>query len=202
MQPIRENRAIDREKYAELKLEAQFIKVSPDYLVANVGNVTTGVYSNASDISVTPLLGNGTANFFVIRHTDYTSTNTSYYTLNLPSSAGQMTIPRLGGHLTLNGRDSKVHVSDYPLGEYTLVYSTAEIFTWKKFGDKTIVILYGGPDEMHEVCVKGDEKITTHEGPSLRVQRNTDNVTFQWNTSPTRQVIQYGNLVIYLLGKC
>lgn len=61
----------------------------------------------------------------------FNSTETTTYKLVLDgSSFGNITVPQLGGSLSLNGRDSKIHVSDYDLGGTTLLYSTAEIFTW------------------------------------------------------------------------
>jgi Beta-galactosidase, domain 2 len=137
----------------------------------------------------------------VTRHNDYTSTDISYYTLKLPTSAGQLSIPQLGGQLTLSGRDSKVHVTDYPMGDYKLLYSTAEVFTWKTFSDKTVLILYGGSNEMHEVSIIGAANMTIREGEALSMHKTPGGITFQWETSPDRQVMQYGNLFIYLLGK-
>jgi hypothetical protein len=62
-------------------------------------------------------------------------------------------IQQLGGGLTLSGRDSKWHVTDYNLGDITLLYSTAEIFTWQKFEQKTVLVVYGGAGELHELAV-------------------------------------------------
>lgn len=52
------------------------------------------------------------------------------YTLTLPTSSGNLTIPQLGGQLTLDGKDSKIHVVDYTAGSSHLLYSTGEIMTW------------------------------------------------------------------------
>lgn len=57
----------------------------------------------------------------------------------------------IGGSLTLSGRDLEWHVTDYSVGNATLLYSTAEIFTWKQFTDKAVVVVYGGPGELHEL---------------------------------------------------
>ncbi|UKZ81132.1 hypothetical protein TrVFT333_008902 [Trichoderma virens FT-333] len=151
---IREDRTVDREKYSELKLQGQFMKVSPGYITTTPGNTTQGVYSDNRDIAITPLLAEESGNFFVVRHANYSSTASTSYTIKLPTSEGEITIPQQGGSLTLNGRDSKFHVTDYPVGNYTLLYSTAEIFTWKAFADKTVLVLYGGADELHEYAVK------------------------------------------------
>lgn len=65
---IAENRMVDREKYSEAKLEATFVESSSAYLTATPGNLTNGTYTSTSQLSVTPLFGNGTdTNFYVIR---------------------------------------------------------------------------------------------------------------------------------------
>ena len=192
---------IDREKYSELKLEGQFMKVSPNYVITTPGNLSTGVYSPNTAITITPLLGNGTGNFFVARHSDYASEDTTKYTLRLPTSAGTLSIPQFNSSLTLYGRDSKVHVTDYPVGDYSLLYSTAEVFTWKKYAGKTVLVLYGEAGETHEVFVKDTKGKTIHEGSGVTFHSLRNGIAFQWTASSTRQVIQTGDLYIYLVGK-
>lgn len=199
---------MDREKYSELKLQGQFMKVSPGYITTTPGNATQGVYSDSQDIVITPLLAEESGNFFVVRHANYSSTESTSYTVKLPTSAGEFTIPQQGGSLTLNGRDSKFHVTDYPVGNYTLLYSTAEIFTWKEFADKTVLVLYGGAEELHEFAVKnpfGSTRATginKIEGNDVTIHTTKDlTLVLQWTASPTRQVIQLGGLVIYMVGK-
>lgn len=177
------------------------MKVSPGYLKTTPQDLTKGVYSNTEAITITPLLSNTTGHYFVARHSDYRNTGSASYTLKLPTSAGETVIPQLGGTLSLHGRDSKFHVTDYPVGDFTLLYSTAEIFTWKKFGDKTVVVVYGGPKELHEIAISGKHEIKTLEGDDVTSKTIDDATVFQYETSSTRQVIQAGKLVFYLLGK-
>lgn len=191
---------MDREKYSELKLQANFLKVSPGYLVTSAANSSsTGVYNTNTDILTTPLLGSN-GSFFVVRHSDYTSQASSNYTLSLPTSAGTVSIPQLGGSLSLNGRDSKVHVTDYPVGDSKLLYSTAEIFTWQVFDNKTVLIVYGGPNELHELAILGAASGTVVEGDGVTIQQTNGSVVAQWQTSPDRRIVQIGGLFIYILG--
>lgn len=127
---IREDRRVDREKYSEAKLLANFIQASPAYLSATPGSLTEDQYAPAG-LTVTPLKDNvsGTG-FYVIRQSDYSSIATVNYTVKLPTKSGVVTIPQMRGHLSLHGRDSKIFVTDYDVGGITLLYSTAEIFTW------------------------------------------------------------------------
>ncbi|KAK4034478.1 glycoside hydrolase [Parachaetomium inaequale] len=198
--PIKEDRTLTREKYSELKLQAQFLKVSPGYLTATPGNSSvTGVYSPSASVSITPLTGpNGS--FFVSRHTDYQSTVPTDYTLNLPTSAGTIAIPQLGGSLTLGRRDSKIHVADYPVGDYSLLYSTAEIFTWKKFEDRTVLVVYGGPDERHELAIKSSAK-SWKAGSGLTVAAKDGTVVVNWQTTTKRRIFQLGDLHVYILDR-
>ncbi|TVY57797.1 putative beta-galactosidase A [Lachnellula cervina] len=199
---IAENREIYREKYSELKLEANFLKVSPALLTASVGTGINGTYTDSSDIFTTPLLGNGTAgNFYVVRHSDYQQTTSSIYKLNLNTSQGVLSIPQLSGSLTLSGRDSKFHVTDYDLGGTTLLYSTAEIFTWKKFDKQTVLVVYGGSGEQHELSVITSSPAKQVEGTGVTSKSTNATTILNWQTSTDRQVVQVGDLLVYILDR-
>ncbi|KAM3086216.1 hypothetical protein ACMFMF_000170 [Clarireedia jacksonii] len=199
---ITENREVNREKYSELKLEAQFLKVSPAYLLTSVGAAANGTYTNSASITTTPLRGNGTVtNFYVVRHADYQSLASANYKLNIPTSQGTLTIPQLNGSLTLSGRDSKWHVTDYDVGGTTLLYSTAEIFTWKKFNNQTVVVVYGGPGELHELAVITTSSATTLEGSGVTTKSTNGSTILNWQTSPTRRVVKVGSLFVYILDR-
>lgn len=199
---IAESRNVTREKYSELKLIGNFAKVSESYLVTTPGNLTTGVYTDTSDLAVTPLFGNGSsASFFVVRHSDYSSQESTSYKLKLPTSEGNLTIPQLGGSLTLNGRDSKIHVTNYDVSGTNILYSTAEVFTWKKFEDKKVLVVYGGKGEHHEIAISSSTNATVLENTSsdISIQSKGKYVVIGWDTS-TRRIVQVGDLQIFLLG--
>lgn len=185
-----------------MKLEAQFLKVSPAYLTASVGDTVNATYASTTDITTTPLWGNGSAsNFYVVRHTDYQQLTPTTYTLNLQTSKGSVAIPQLGGSLTLSGRDSKWHVTDYDVGGTVLQYSTAEIFTWKKFATSTVLIVYGGPGELHELSVITNSPATVLEGTGVTTKATNATTVLNWQTSATRKVVKIGSLVVYLLDR-
>jgi hypothetical protein len=170
---IREDRRVDREKYSEQKLQANFFKVSPAYLTAARGSASNTTWTSSQALTVTPATSN-TTNFYFVRHAKYNTLDSVTYKLNVHTAAfGNMTVPQMNGtSLTLNGRDSKTHVSDYDIGGDTLVYSTAEVFTWHKYDDKTVLVVYGGPGETHELALavtglevlEGDVKSITTRG--------------------------------------
>jgi Beta-galactosidase, domain 2./Glycosyl hydrolases family 35. len=201
---ITEERAIWREKYSEQKLEANFLKVSPAYLTATPHLGVNGTYGAPSSIAVTPLLGNGTrTNFYVVRHADFTSADNTQYTLALLTSIGDIEIPQLGGHLTLSGRDSKFHVTDYDVGGINLIYSSAEIFTWARGpGPTRVLILYGGAGETHEFALPSHlGKPIVLEGEGIKIQQHGSTWVVQWHVTPARRIVQVVDLEVYLLWR-
>lgn len=180
------------------------MKVSPDYLLTTPGNATNATYASTSDLTVTPLLGSNSSasSFFVVRHADYSSRESVNYTLNLPTSAGKLSIPQLGGSLTLSGRDSKIHVVDYDVAGTNILYSTGEIFTWKESDGESLLVLYGGSGEYHEIAVSGASKSSVVGGSSDGVSSKQVNSTLVigWNVSSDRRIIQVDDMKIVLLG--
>lgn len=202
---ITEDRYIWREKFSETKLEANFLKVSAAYLTATPGRAINGSYASTNAITVTPLLGNNNTktNFYVVRHADFTSIENTSYRLSVPTSAGNVTIPQLGGNLSIHGRDSKVHVTDYDIGGRNLLYSTADIFTWAKgAGSQRTIILYGGVDETHELALPAsDSRPSLVEGSGVNIRQLGPSWVLQWQVQPTRRVVQAGDLRIFLLWR-
>ena len=201
---ITEERGIWREKYSEQKLEANFLKVSPAYLTATPELGVNGSYGAPASIAVTRLVGNGTqTNFYVIRHADFASTENTQYNLTLSTSLGNVSIPQLGGSLTLYGRDSKFHITDYDLGGINLIYSTAEIFTWAKGpGSTRVLILYGGVGEAHEFAVSrhlGNAAII--EGENVSFHQKDSTWVVRWQVGVHRCVIRFSSLEIYLVWR-
>ncbi|KAL9088456.1 MAG: hypothetical protein Q9165_006180 [Trypethelium subeluteriae] len=201
---ITEDRLVWREKYPELKLQANFFKVSPAYLTATAGNVGNGSYASTSAIATTPVFGNGSnTNFYVTRHADYTSNDTTTYKLQVPTSVGNLTLPQIGGTLTLFGRDAKIHVTDYDVGGVNMLYSTAEVYTWTRTAaNKTLLVLYGGADETHEAAFPASlGRPTISEGSDVIVGSNGSYTILHWTVTPQRRVVEIGSLEIHLLWR-
>ena len=191
-----------REKYSELKLEANFIKVTPAYSNSSVQPLTTEIYTNNPGVAVTPLFGNGTAtNLYVIRHSNYSGQIALTYKFFAKTTMGSFTVPQLGGELTLSRRDSKWLVTDYQMGSKGLLYSTAEILTWKTFSSKTVLVVYGGPGEIHELAMSTNLSAIQLEGPNIATKSQDDTLILNWETSTTRRVVQIGDLFIYIFDR-
>ncbi|GJC89832.1 putative beta-galactosidase A [Colletotrichum liriopes] len=202
---ITEERLVNREKYSETKLQSNFLHVSPAYLEADRYNSSLE-WTNNDAITVTPATTNSTK-FYIARHTQYDSLETVAYKLKIKTVGyGDLEVPQLSDSLYLTRRDSKIHVSDYPIGDKNLVYSTAEIFTWKKYEDKTVLIVYGGADEHHELAVEGEQADVTDEnvieGSDVSIEQKGGYTVLGWAVSDERKVVRvHENLYIYLLTR-
>jgi hypothetical protein len=200
---IAEDLTVSREKYSEAKLEVNFLMASPAYITATPGSGSNGSYVDTSAIEVTPLFGNGT-NFYVARHAAYNSLASTSYRLRIPVSGANITIPQLtdfGTSLTLNGRDSKIHVTDYDLGGINLLYSSAEIFTWAKYPTGTVLILYGGESEVHEFALPSSIGSPNVYGSNAAVHQKGSATIIQWRVTPDRRIISFPGLTVYLLWR-
>ncbi|KAI0142825.1 glycoside hydrolase family 35 protein [Xylariaceae sp. FL1272] len=198
---IKEDRTITREKYYEAKLIAQFITSSPAFLEATPGPLTNTSYVSTPELSTTAIASNSTV-FYVTRHSAYESLASTPYTFTVPTSIGNITIPQLGGALTLNGRDSKIHVTDYDVGGINLIYSSADIYTHGKTGNKRVLLMYGLEGEMHELAFSSKLGKPTVEGGAVTIETKGPAVVVQWEVSKAKQVLHYGsNLDVYLLWR-
>nr|POF02402.1 putative beta-galactosidase a [Quercus suber] len=200
---ITEDRLVAREKYSEAKLQANFLQASPAYLTAVwQGHIPiNGSFTNNSALATTALYGSKTK-FFVVRHAAYQSQDTTTYSITLPTSQGNVTIPELGGSLSLHGRDSKYHVVDYDVGGINLLYSTAEIFSWKRYGTQRVLVVYGGPNEEHELAVSGGGRARIVEGGDVKIGSKHGATVIHFTTSPTRRIVTLGcGLQVYLLDR-
>ncbi|KDR69947.1 hypothetical protein GALMADRAFT_1351204 [Galerina marginata CBS 339.88] len=211
---ISEDRTL-REKFYELKLQANFIQVSPAFLTTRPMNVgsSQGMFTGNSALKTTQTLdavGKKTG-FYTVRQTDASITTVQTYTLNLPTSFGTLQIPNIGGSLTLTGKDSKIHVVDYTAGTTTLIYSTGEIMTWATINGRDVIILYGNAGELHETAIKftgtttPTVKVVSGSGTlKQKVLTSSGNsaLALQYTTAPGQTVVQVGSTVmLYIVDR-
>lgn len=147
------------------------------------------------------------------------------YKLALPTSSGDLSIPQLGGQLTLNGKDSKVHVVDYIAGSTHLLYSTGEIMTWyivpflmllrahwrstirATIDGRDVIVVYGNAGELHETAFKfnstnipGTKVVSGMQSLKTGIIDSTTLVV-QYTTSD-QTVVEVGpDILMYILGE-
>ncbi|KAJ5011871.1 beta-galactosidase [Colletotrichum sp. SAR 10_99] len=180
---IRENRGIDREKYSEAKLQAHWLHVSKAYLTSVPENATTTEFVSTPELQVVPVLSNDTR-FYVLRHVQYDTFERTGYKLTVPTTYGN------------------IHVTDYDVGGVNLVYSSGEIFTWKKYQDKRLLILYGGDGEEHEFAVPSSLGEPTFEDGVNVTSCEIDRLRLvHWKVQESRQVVHFEGLEVHLLWR-
>ena len=73
------------------------------------------------------------------------------FNVTLSTSKGVITIPKTASSIKLNGRESKIVITDYHFGHKGLLYyTTASIFFAGKIGHRDVLFLYGAADQFHE----------------------------------------------------
>ena len=199
---IMENREVTRAKYSEAKLIANFWQASPAYLTSSPQKAQgSAIYTTQSNLTVTPVLDSELkTGFYVIRHDG--PEGTTNYKLNLPTSSGTITVPQIQGSLTLVAKDSKIHLTDYAIASYNVLYSSAEIFTQQNYSTYSVAVFYGGLDETHELAFSGAPNATIVAGSGVTMKEINGATILNWQTSNSRKIVKVeSDLYIYLIGK-
>ena len=154
---------------------------------------------------ITPLVGNSTKTaYYVVRQSDYTSTASISYNWKVNTSKGTFDVPQNGDSLSLFGRDSKIHVVDYNISDVNIIYSTTEIFTWKKFETKKVLFVYGEQGESHEMLVDSEAsssaKLSEGKSSDLKLSEEDGTTRINWKISFDRHVVTFDDMDIYFLG--
>ena len=136
--------------------------------------------NNGTEYASTPLIYTSelrnpdtNAAFYVTIHTSSPSTDFTSFKLNVSTSEGNLTIPKYASDIVLNGRQSKIIVTDFPVGKQKLAYSTAEILTVTVQDGKPIVFLWLPAGESGEFFLTG-----VRQGKILK-STGTSNVRFE-----------------------
>jgi hypothetical protein len=94
--------------------------------------------------------------FYVTIHASSPSTAYTPFKLRVTTSLGNLTIPQNNSsNIVLDGRESKIIVTDFPLGIEKMVYSTAEVFTVSMQDNKPLVFLWLPSGESGEFLITG-----------------------------------------------
>ena len=164
------------DKYHETKLFGQFLRVARDLTKVDlIGNSTA--YASTSDIYTTELRNPDTnAAFYVTIHTSSPSKALTPFKLNVSTSAGNFVIPQYTNDIVLDGRDSKIIVTDFHIGKEKLIYSTAEVLTVSIQDSQPLVFLWLPTGESGEFLVSGVQSA------SLLKEDGCSNVAFEPNS--------------------
>ncbi|KAH9913003.1 uncharacterized protein BXZ73DRAFT_107089 [Epithele typhae] len=158
--PMRETRLLSK-KYDEIKRQGLFVRSSPEFRKTDwVGDSSTGVpeLSLSNDAAFVTYLRNpdsGTG-FFIVRQDNSTTTQPLSFQITVPfhQPNGRLTLPLTLDAIALDGRQSKVIITDYHFGKHGhLVYTTAEVFFASRIGARDVLFLQGRATQAHEFAM-------------------------------------------------
>ncbi|KAG4441043.1 hypothetical protein IFR05_003498 [Cadophora sp. M221] len=197
--PLRETRQI-QDKFSQTKLISLFTRVSTDLLKTNMIGNGTG-YAVSTPLIFTWELRNPDtgAAFYTVQQSTSKSRDSVTFSANLNTSAGAITVP----NINLDGRQSKILVTDYSFGKNTLLYSSADVLTYGTF-DVDVLVLYLKPSQVGQFAIKSSSTGTTHstEGTSeVSVESTNSSTTFTYTQGSGKTVVKFGSVLIYLLDQ-
>ena len=111
------------------------------------------------------------------------------FKLNVTTQNGALQIPLVAPEITLDGRESKVVVTDYTFGSSKLLYSTAQIFYASTIDKRDVLFLHGDISQDHEATL-----VLT--GTPNKVQ-NTQSSLIKFTTSNSSLAL--GNTIVSFL---
>lgn len=76
------------------------------------------------------------------------------FTTSIATSQGQLSLPQTFDAIELNGRQSKVIITDYSFGAHgSVLYTTATVFFAGTIGSRDVLYLIGDTDQSHEASL-------------------------------------------------
>ncbi|KAK2045629.1 family 35 glycosyl hydrolase [Colletotrichum somersetense] len=195
--PIRETRE-QWNKLFQTKLIGLFTRVSVDLLKADMVGNGTG-YSVSSPSAFTWVLRNPDtqAGFIIIQQNSTGSTSPIQFDVELDTSAGSVTVP----NVMLNGRQSKILVTDYVFGKHTLLYASADIATYGIF-DTEVLVFYLGEGQTGEFAFKDERDLAFEVFGDAVLEKTTNggHAAFTWTQAAGSTVVKFSNgVLVYLL---
>ncbi|KAF2132359.1 glycoside hydrolase family 35 protein [Dothidotthia symphoricarpi CBS 119687] len=198
--PLRETREI-REKFMQYKLLSLFTRVSKGLHNTEMESNGTGNAVSSPAIWTWVLKNRDTDARFYLAQNDNTKTRAvTDFAITVDTSAGDITIPSM----QLKGRQSRWVVTDYALGNETLLYSSAEVLTYGTF-NHPVVVFYLKEGQTGEFAFKSQSNVTfSTYGADSNFARTFSNGTgytsFTYEQSEGATVVQFSNGVLaYLL---
>ncbi|KAG4436423.1 hypothetical protein IFR05_008097 [Cadophora sp. M221] len=193
--PISESRAIG-DKYHETKLFAQFLRVARD--LTKVDLISNGTFFASDPAIYTSELRNPDTNagFYVTIHASSPSKELTPFKLNISTSLGNITIPQYGTDIVLNGRESKIIVTDFSLGKQRLIYSTVEVLTVSNQDQEPLLFLWLPATESGEFLLSGvkSASLLKRTGCSdFQVRKTSDGLVVSYKQLQGTCVVKFNN---------
>jgi Beta-galactosidase, domain 2/Beta-galactosidase, domain 3 len=102
---------------------------------------------------------------------------TTNFTLNVITPDGSIQIPRVASPIALDGRQSKVIVTNYAFGKSRALYSTAQVFYAGIIDGRDILFLHGNSTQEHEAALNLSGTPNLQHKPSNLVNFSQNSTT-------------------------
>lgn len=197
---IRETREV-RTKYSQYKLLSLFTRVSKGLQNTVMESNGSGNAVSTTGVFTWVLKSKDTNGRFYLAEQNNTGSRTTVdFSITVNTSAGQVTIPSL----ELAGKQARWVVTDYAIGNETLVYSSAQVLTYGSF-DQPVVVFYMNEGQTGEFAFQSKKDITfTTPGANSSFTKTSNSsssyVSFKYKQAKGATVVQLSNGVLaYLL---
>lgn len=198
--PLRETREV-RDKFKQYKLLALFTRVSKGlHNTVMESNGTANAVDNAAIWTWVLKSRDTDTRFYLVENNNTRTRAVTEFSITVQTSEGQITIP----DMQLRGRQSRWVVTDYAVGNETLLYSSAEILTYGLL-DRPVLVFYLKERQTGHFAFKSRDNITfnIHGAQSDFATAPTNSsgyASFSYTQSKGMSVIQFSNgLLAYLL---
>ena len=120
-------------------------EVIPGVTIASGGNETFATYLRNPD--------SGTG-FLIARHTNSSALDSIDFRVMLPSARGLLDLPETFDAIALDGRQSKVIITDYTFGRNgSALHTAASVFFAETIGVRDVFFLTGDVGQPHEAAL-------------------------------------------------
>jgi len=198
--PLRETRQ-QWNKLLQTKLINYFSGSSPEllktYMVGNGTGFRVSSPSIFSWVLKNPDSGTG---FTVVQQNKTPSRANVVFSVDLDTSHGMMPVP----DVSLNGRQSKILVSDYKFGNHTLLYATADIATHAVLGGVDVLVMYLKEGQTAHFVFRGESNVnyTTAGSSSFKSTTIGSRQTYTYSQGEGVTAVKFTNgVLLYLLDQ-
>lgn len=183
----------------ETKLLGLFTRVSKGLTKTVMHGNGTG-YKVSSDKIWTWKLRNidDDSTFTVVAHNNTQSREHTDFSVKLNTSKGEVDVDT-----TIGGRQSKIFVTDYPVGGHKLLFSTAEILTYGLF-DTEVLVLYMNKDQTGHFAFVDDDDLDFEVFGDMKLEKGEigGKPSYSYEQTSGKSVVKFSNgLVVYLLER-
>ncbi|RDW84730.1 glycoside hydrolase family 35 protein [Coleophoma cylindrospora] len=195
--PLRETREL-RPKMSQTKLIGLFTRVSKDLLKTDmIGNGTGYAVSSTAVWSWVLRNPDTQAGFYTVQQASTPSRSSVTFSVNLNTTLGLVTVP----NVNLNGRQSKILVTDYTFGTNTLLYSSADILTYGVF-DTDVLVMYLNEGQVGQFAFKTTKSYTyeVYGASNITSLASNGTQTFVYTQAAGSTAVKFSNgVLLYLL---